>query len=48
MRSLTRRSCMRLRPKKKDHFWAFDFVHARMHYGRLLRLPVIVNEHTRE
>jgi len=28
--------------------WAYDFVHARTHDGRVLRLLVIVDEYTRE
>ena len=41
-------SCVRLRPERKDHVWAYDFVHARTHDGRPVRLLVIVDEHTRE
>lgn len=41
-------SCVRLRPQRKDHVWACDFVHARTHDGRPLRLLVIVDEHTRD
>ena len=39
---------MRLRPERKDHVWAYDFVHARTHDGRPLRLLVVVDEYTRE
>ena len=41
-------SCLRLRPLWKDHLWAYDFVHARTHDGRSLRMLVIVDEYTRE
>ena len=41
-------SCVKLRPERRDHVWAYDFVHARTHEGRPLRLLVIVDEHTRE
>lgn len=41
-------SCVRLRPERKDHVWAYDFVSARTHDGLPLRLLVIVDEHTRE
>ncbi len=41
-------SCIRLRPAFKDHVWAYDFVHARMHEGRALRMLVLVDEYSRE
>jgi len=41
-------SCVRHRPEHRDHVWAYDFVHARTHDGRALRLLVIVDEYTRE
>lgn len=41
-------SCVRLRPERKDHVWAYDFVIARTHEGLPLRLLVIVDEFTRE
>ena len=41
-------SCIRLRPEHKDHVWAYDFVLARTHEGRPLRLLTIVDEFTRE
>jgi len=41
-------SCVRLRPRHKDHVWAYDFVHARTNEGRAMRLLTIVDEHTRE
>jgi len=41
-------SCLRLRPECKDHVWAYDFVHARTHDGRALRMLTLVDEYTRE
>jgi len=41
-------SCVRLRPQFPDHVWAYDFVSARTHDGRPLRLLTIVDEYTRE
>jgi transposase InsO family protein len=41
-------SCVRLRPERKDHVWAYDFVSARTHDGLPLRMLVIVDEFTRE
>jgi transposase InsO family protein len=41
-------SCIRLRPEHADHVWAYDFVQARTHDGRPLRLLTLVDEFTRE
>jgi len=41
-------SCVRLRPERRDHVWACDFVLARTHEGLPLRLLVVVDEWTRE
>jgi transposase InsO family protein len=41
-------SCVRLRPERKDHVWAYDFVAARTHDGRVVRLLTVVDEFTRE
>lgn len=41
-------SCLRLRPEYKDHVWAYDFVHARTHDGRAVRMLTLVDEYTRE
>jgi putative transposase len=41
-------SCVRLRPERKDHVWAYDFVKAQTHDGRPLRFLTIVDEYTRE
>ncbi|MEL6394356.1 MAG: IS3 family transposase, partial [Planctomycetota bacterium] len=41
-------SCVRLRPERRDHVWAYDFVHDRTKDGRPIRLLVVVDEFTRE
>jgi hypothetical protein len=41
-------SCIRLRPERKDHVWAYDFAVARTHDGLPLRLLVVVDEWMRE
>lgn len=41
-------SCVRLRPMRKDHVWSYDFVHARTHDGRALRMLTVIDEYTRE
>jgi len=41
-------SCIRLRPRHKDHVWAYDFVQGRTHDGRTLRMLTLVDEFTRE
>jgi len=41
-------SCVRHRATHKDHVWAYDFVHARTHDGRALRMLTLVDEYTRE
>lgn len=41
-------SCMRLRPLYPHHVWSYDFVAARTHDGRPLRLLTIVDEYSRE
>ena len=41
-------SCIRLRAQYKDHVWAYDFVHARTHDGRPVRMLTLVDEYTRE
>ena len=41
-------SCMRLRPERKDHVWSYDFVAARSHEGRPIRLLTLIDEYTRE
>lgn len=41
-------SCVRLRPARRDHVWAYDFVQGRTHDGRPFRMLTIVDEFTRE
>jgi transposase InsO family protein len=41
-------SCVRLRPERRDHVWAYDFVLDRTHDGRPIRMLTIVDEFTRE
>ncbi len=41
-------SCVRLRPERRDHVWAYDFVQARTHDGRAFRMLTVVDEYTRE
>ena len=41
-------SCVRLRPEHRNHVWSYDFVAARTHDGRSLRLLTLVDEYTRE
>lgn len=41
-------SCIRLRPERANHVWSYDFISARTHEGRMLRLLVLLDEYTRE
>lgn len=41
-------SCVRLRPEHRNHVWSYDFVAARTHDGRSLRLLTLIDEYTRE
>jgi putative transposase len=41
-------SCVRLRPQRKDHVWAYDFVSGRTHDGVPFRMLTLVDEYTRE
>lgn len=41
-------SCIRLRPERPNHVWSYDFVQARTHEGRSLRLLTLIDEYTRE
>ena len=41
-------SCIRLRPKHRDHVWSYDFVQARTHDGRSFRMLTVIDEFTRE
>jgi hypothetical protein len=39
---------MRLRPERKNHVWSYDFVSARTHDGRTVRMLNLIDEYTRE
>jgi putative transposase len=41
-------SCIRLRPKHRNHVWSYDFVMDRTADGRAFRMLTIVDEFTRE
>ena len=41
-------SCIRLRPRRANHVWAYDFVEHRTHEGRRFRMLCIIDEFTRE
>ena len=41
-------SCVRLRPRYKDHVWSYDFVQDRTSDGRSFRMLVIMDEYSRE
>ena len=41
-------SCIRLRPKHKDHVWSYDFVMASTSDGRAFRILTLIDEFTRE
>ena len=41
-------SCIRLRPERPNHVWAYDFVLVRTRDGRALRLLTVIDEYTRE
>jgi len=41
-------SCIRLRPERVNHVWAYDFVEDRTHDGRKLRMLCVVDEFSRE
>ena len=41
-------SCIRLRPERKNHVWAYDFVAEKTDDGRTLKLLTVVDEYTRE
>src|SRR6202162_610254 len=40
-------SCMRLRPQRSNHVWAYDFVADRTHDGRPIRMLTIIDEFSR-
>jgi len=41
-------SCIRLRPQRRNHVWAYDFVSEQTHDGRKLRLLTVIDEYSRE
>jgi len=41
-------SCVRLRPERPNHVWSYDFVSARTHDGRTIRMLTLIDEFTRE
>jgi putative transposase len=41
-------SCIRLRPKYKDHVWSYDFMIGRTADGRVFKILNIIDEYTRE
>ena len=41
-------SCIRLRPERSNHVWAYDFVEDRTHDGRKFRMLCVVDEFTRQ
>lgn len=41
-------SCIRLRPERPNHVWAYDFVQARTHEGKAFRMLTVIDEYTRE
>ena len=41
-------SCVRLRPERTNHVWAYDFVEDRTRDGRKFRMLNVVDEFTRE
>jgi transposase InsO family protein len=45
---MTDGSCIRLRPERPNHVWAYDFVADRTHEGRAFRMLTVIDEYTRE
>jgi len=41
-------SCIRLRPRYKNHVWSYDFVMDRTQNGKVIRMLTIIDEYTRE
>ena len=41
-------SCLRLRPEHRNHLWSYDFLSARTHDGRLLRILALLDEYRRK
>ena len=40
-------SCLRLRPERANQVWSYDFVSARTHEGRTIRMLTLIDEYTR-
>jgi len=45
---LTDGSCVRLRPTRRSHVWSYDFMAARTHDGRPIKILTVLDEYTRE
>ncbi len=45
---LNETSCIRLRPEYPNHVWSYDFVEARTHNGRKIRMLNVIDEFTWE
>ena len=41
-------SCVRLRPERTDHIWAYDLVSCRTEDDRAVRLLTVINQYTTE
>ena len=41
-------SCVRLSPERRNHVWAYNFVHIGTRDGRSVRLLTVIDEYTRE
>jgi putative transposase len=41
-------SCVRLRPTHPNHVWSYDFVKARTHDGRPIKILTVIDEYTRK
>lgn len=41
-------SCVRLRPKRRNHVWSYDFVHCRTDDGKAFRTLNVLDEYSRE
>lgn len=41
-------SCVRLRPTHRNHVWSYDFVMARTHDGRPIKILTVIDEYTRK
>jgi putative transposase len=41
-------SRVRLRPERPNHVWSYDFVSAKTHDGRTVRMLNLIDEHSRE